>query len=1000
MSNLRIFALAETAEAEAKLAGLAKTAEETQGRIGSSAKTAASDMENAFNSGTSRVGGLLRNLGNSASNFGIPMAGSLNNIADHFEKANSAGQKFAGVMSEMGKLSLGAGAVGFGAMAYEGVKSFMNLQQQMEMIHTQAGASQTEVNNMTKAVENMAGSVATGPQALAQSLYHVESVGLRGAKALQVLRIAAEGAKIGNANLVDVQNALDSAVVSGIQGAQNYTQAMGQLNATVGAGDMTMQDMADAMSTALLGTAKTYGMSLSQVGAALAVFGDNNLRGSAAATRLRQAMVMMAAPSKAATQALNVIGLSATSLAGAMRSGGLIPALQLLQEHIKQTGLNSTQAGLVLARAFGGGRTSSGILLLLNELQRLQTKQADIQRGGQNFGKDWIATTHTLKYALDTVVASVQALVTKFGGALIPKLKEGAHVLMAVANWFQKNKAAAEALAIVIATVLGAAIAGFVGGKIAAMVGGIQKIITWTKTWATTTETDSAKVVAANEEVELSVAGMPAVAESAGAGVAAAEQGMVASSEEAAVGIDGALLSTGIGAILVLLGVAADELYHHWRGVWTGIQEVTYTIANAIINVINGIIQGIDDLSLGLVHISELSHVTIGHGPAGPVGPATMHDIRHNWDKRSTKSGGWHLSQVHLGAGNPNAISNLTSPTAKSASSLQSEGQSLMSTIQGAVAAGSITGLRRVTTPAEHERVNTLVTQLVATHQSALIALADQLDATWRSATTALNEELAIQQKTAEADRTQMFATEMNDMTTLMSDISSSVVAGIQAASTAAADRSNAAMQVLSDHAQIVADRLGERGKFGLQLAAQEMKVGRDEITAKWDPVIAKAQAILDKINEHGNKAIEQSQKRLDEVTKAQDARIQAAQTRVDLAALGTQMQQQQAAANLKRVEADAAKAEAEAKRQLQNTKDSVAQAAAAAQANLTTAQQNAKYAEAKQQELITIEEAKAGAQFAGSGMTINVYANAGGSAAAAVAEEVAWTARTKIPVH
>jgi hypothetical protein len=119
---------------------------------------------------------------------------------------------------------------------------------------------------------------------------------------LKVLRVAAEGARVGNANLTDVTNALDAAIVSGISGVQNYKQGMGALNAIVGAGDMKMQDLADALGTGLLAPMKTYGLTLKDVGGALAVFGDNNIRGQDAATKLTSAVRIMAAPSAAASK--------------------------------------------------------------------------------------------------------------------------------------------------------------------------------------------------------------------------------------------------------------------------------------------------------------------------------------------------------------------------------------------------------------------------------------------------------------------------------------------------------------------------------------------------------------------------------------------------------------------------------------------------------------------------------------------------------------------------
>ena len=51
------------------------------------------------------------------------------------------------------------------------------------------------------------------------------------------------------------------------------------LNATVGAGDMKMQDLAEAFGAGMVAVVKGYGLSLKDVGAALATFGDNNIRG-------------------------------------------------------------------------------------------------------------------------------------------------------------------------------------------------------------------------------------------------------------------------------------------------------------------------------------------------------------------------------------------------------------------------------------------------------------------------------------------------------------------------------------------------------------------------------------------------------------------------------------------------------------------------------------------------------------------------------------------------
>src|SRR5574340_888680 len=66
----------------------------------------------------------------------------------------------------------------------------------------------------------------------------------------------------------------------------------------VGSGNMRMQDLADSMGTGILGTAKTFGVSLQDVGAALATLTDAGVPAVDAATRLSHTFVMMGAPTE------------------------------------------------------------------------------------------------------------------------------------------------------------------------------------------------------------------------------------------------------------------------------------------------------------------------------------------------------------------------------------------------------------------------------------------------------------------------------------------------------------------------------------------------------------------------------------------------------------------------------------------------------------------------------------------------------------------------------
>lgn len=483
----------------------------------------------------------------SSGDFMAKMATAKATMKDVSETGSTNFQKLSTV-GGAALLGIAGAAVGVGVASAAMAVKFQN---DMELIRTQAGASQTEVDKMSSAVLNMAGSVGTAPDVLAAGLYHVESAGYRGATALNILKIAAEGAKVGHADLEDVTNALDGAIVSGIKGVQDYGQAMGALNAIVGAGDMRMQDLANAMGTGIAATARTAGISLTDVGAALAVFGDNNIRGGRAAIYLRQALTAMDAPSKAAQGALASIGLTSNQLGEDLRKpGGLTVAMQDLKSHLDATGMDATQQMAVLAHAFGGAKTSTGVEILLSQLDRLKSKYADISSGAKNFGSDWQAQTKTVQFQLDQLGASLEATGIKIGTWLIPKLEDVAHFLEATVTWLDKNRDAAYALAAVVGGALTVAIGAFAINTTQKFIDSVGKAASSLSSWlSSSTSTVGLDAAAAQTEADAEAMGTSmstaatsveeAMAQMAAAVTAAAEE-ITASLTE----VDGAIATT------------------------------------------------------------------------------------------------------------------------------------------------------------------------------------------------------------------------------------------------------------------------------------------------------------------------------------------------------------------------------------------------------------------------------------------------------------------------
>src|SRR5262245_36479758 len=116
------------------------------------------------------------------------------------------GKLSAGGFGQAAERALKTISIASGVAAVASIKLATDFDSAMERIHTQAGASQAEVDRMKGKILDLAPKVGTGPEKLAESLYHVESVGLRGSKALETVAAAAKLAKVGNADLEQTTN--------------------------------------------------------------------------------------------------------------------------------------------------------------------------------------------------------------------------------------------------------------------------------------------------------------------------------------------------------------------------------------------------------------------------------------------------------------------------------------------------------------------------------------------------------------------------------------------------------------------------------------------------------------------------------------------------------------------------------------------------------------------------------------------------------------------------
>jgi hypothetical protein len=232
-----------------------------------------------------------------------------------------------------------AGVIG-AVVVYEGIKKYMSFQQQIAQMAISAGVSKSQLPAFTKMA--IAVSDATGMAAVS-----VGDMMYRIASANPKIKITTESMKdmvtqagnlavltsTGSPNTVaDTTARLYGAIVSNAMSltrggpALTYSTAGGKainewVLAAAGHGDITPAQLVAAMGTGLLPVAKTFGLSLNDVGAMLDVL-TPAMGAQQASTRLKTAIGLLGAPSQKAVEAAELVGGNATTMGGLLRTGG------------------------------------------------------------------------------------------------------------------------------------------------------------------------------------------------------------------------------------------------------------------------------------------------------------------------------------------------------------------------------------------------------------------------------------------------------------------------------------------------------------------------------------------------------------------------------------------------------------------------------------------------------------------------------------------------------
>jgi TP901 family phage tail tape measure protein len=338
---------------------------------------------------------------------------SVGKTSDDLGGKISGALKFAAIGGGLALLGVGAASLKMAGDFQAGITS----------LATGAGESQKNLQLVSDGILKMAVNTGTSTQQLISGMYMIESAGFHGKAGLDVLQAAAEGAKVGNADLGVVANGVTTIMVDYAKQHVTAAQATNMLVATVAAGKTHMQDLANALST-IAPTAAAVGLHVTDMNAALATMTGEGTDAASAATYLRQLLIALEAPGGKAASTLKEIGLSSKQVSDEMKLS--LPAtLQLITDHLKKKFPEGSAAYVSAIKDIAGGsKQMQGILELTGtHLQTFKdnvTSITDAVKAGGDSITGWNLVQEDFNQKLEKVKASVEVLAIKFGRELMP----------------------------------------------------------------------------------------------------------------------------------------------------------------------------------------------------------------------------------------------------------------------------------------------------------------------------------------------------------------------------------------------------------------------------------------------------------------------------------------------------------------------------------------------------------------------------------------------------
>lgn len=271
------------------------------------------------------------------------------------KKVSDASVLSAAGLAKVGRVA-GITALGMGVAGALMVRAAGNFQDSTTHLVTDAGESAKNLAMVQAGILKVSTATGQSAESITQAMYHVESSGFHAASGLAILKTAAEGARVGGADLDTTSKALvgtltayyGTSLTAG-QATKDSTSLMNELVKTVGSGDMRMQDLASSLS-AVTPVAAAAHIPFAQVGGALATMTAQGMSAQQASQNLAHAIRSLVSPTNVQAVEMKAMGLNANEVAKNLGKTGLAGTLNEMRDAV----LRNTHGGYAMLNLLKG----------------------------------------------------------------------------------------------------------------------------------------------------------------------------------------------------------------------------------------------------------------------------------------------------------------------------------------------------------------------------------------------------------------------------------------------------------------------------------------------------------------------------------------------------------------------------------------------------------------------------------------------------------------------